>query len=252
VVAPTVGTLAAGSYSSQVSLVVTDSSGVQVGTPQTFSVSLSVVQPCSLQANTSNLVFALVAGATSSQKVALSDTGSCAWPVSWTITTDSGSSSWLSVSGSSGSDTGSGGGFGVSVTTASLAPNTYKGTISISASGSGQASVLNRSLSIPVTLTVSSQPTVSVSGIVNACVDSACTTSSPLAGATVTLQDSNGNTIGTATTTSSGNYTISGVPTGSYTVVVSGTDTNNNHYSAHVHLTVADTVTGFSINATPG
>ncbi len=252
VVAPTVNGLAAGSYSSQVSLVVTDGSGVQVGTAQTFSVALSVAQPCSLQANSNALVFALVAGATASKQVSLSDAGSCAWPVSWTTTTDSGSNAWLAVSSSSGSDTGAGGSFGVNIATGTLTPGTYKGTITVTASGSGQANVLNSPLSIPVTLTVSSQPTLSVSGIVNACVDKTCSSSSPLAAATVQLQDSSGNTVGMATTTSTGNYTISGVPTGSYKVLVGGTDANNNHYSVSVQLTVSATVTGFSINALPG
>jgi hypothetical protein len=121
----------------------------------------------------------------------------------------------------------------------------------VAAAGSGQANVLNSPLTIPVTLTVSSLPTVSVSGIVNACVDSVCSANSPLAGATVKLQDSKGNTIGTTTSTSSGTYTISDVPIGSYTVQVSGTDANNNAYTATIPLTVSNAVIGFTINVTP-
>jgi hypothetical protein len=142
----------------------------------------------------------------------------------------------------------------VNIATASMTPGTYKGTITITATGSGQANVLGSPAVIPVTLTVSSQPTVSVSGIVNACVDAACSSSAPLAGAIVTLKDSSGNSIGQVTTNSAGSYTISGVPPSatSYTITASGTDTNSNKYaSSPMTLTVSSAVTGFTINAPP-
>jgi Viral BACON domain/Carboxypeptidase regulatory-like domain/Bacterial Ig domain len=254
VVAASVNGLAAGNYTGQVSLGVTDSSGVQVGTAQSFSVALTVVQPCALQVSTNPLTFSLIVGGTSKKSVSFTETGSCSWPIGWSASSDNGSNSWLSLTGATGSDSGAGGNFGVNIATASMTPGTYKGMITITASGSGQANVLGSPAVIPVTLTVSSQPTVSVSGIVNACVDAACSSSAPLPGATVTLKDSNGNSIGQVTTDSAGSYTISGVPpsASSYTITASGTDVNSNKYaSSPMTLTVSSAVTGFTINATP-
>jgi hypothetical protein len=141
--------------------------------------------------------------------------------------------------------------FTISIVTASLAPGSYTGKVTVIAVGSGQANVSGSPLVIPVTLTVSSKPTVSVSGIVNACVDAVCTSKSPLPGASVTLLDSNGNTIAAATTDSTGNYILTSVPPGSYTLQVKGSDANNNHYMATMPLTVSNVVTGANLDALP-
>jgi protocatechuate 3,4-dioxygenase beta subunit len=67
----------------------------------------------------------------------------------------------------------------------------------------------------------------------------------------VTLLDSNGNTIAAATTDSTGNYILTSVPPGSYTLQVKGSDANNNHYMATMPLTVSNVVTGANLDALP-
>ena len=122
-----------------------------------FSVTLTVLQPCSLQVSASALTFTATQGQASppaTQNLTISETGSCARPVSWAAVTDSGSSAWLALSTTSGSDTGTGSTVGVSVNITGLVAGTYRGSVTITATGSGGAIIQNSSQVIPITLTI--------------------------------------------------------------------------------------------------
>jgi len=94
-----------GTYSTQITVKATDSSGTQAqGSPQILTVTLTVYQPCSLQVAPGNLLFTatLLQPNPAGQNIAVKETGNCAYPVSWTASVDANSRSWLSVSSISG------------------------------------------------------------------------------------------------------------------------------------------------------
>ncbi len=135
-VAVTTAGLQAGAYTANVTIVASDASGVKVqGSSQTFTVTLTILPPCVLSPPVpASLSFLANQGQTSSvaQSVVLSETGTCARPVTWTATGDASSSSWLVLSSTSGSDSGSGSTLGgINVNTTNLTPDTYTGTITI-------------------------------------------------------------------------------------------------------------------------
>lgn len=248
IVAPSISGLSAGKYTAEVDVTVQDSSGTQPqGSPQAFTVTLNVQQPCQLQLSPTGLSFNLAQGQSSAvQNVTISETGTCATPVSWTASVDSGSSSWLVLSATSGSDAGTGSTLGISVSAANQTPGVYKGTITLTATGSGGAVVQGSPVTLPVTLTVSG---FSVSGSVNACADSSCTAPGVLSGATVSLVDSSGKTVATATTDASGSFLFKNVPLGSYTISASGSDSSNIQYTGTASVTVSGNVSTVVINA---
>jgi len=127
------------------------------------------------------------------------------------------------------------------------ATGTYSGTITISASDSGGGTVQGGSQMVAVTLTVTG---INISGVLNACTDSTCATSAPLAGATFALLDSAGTQVAIAVTDGSGNYAFPNLAPGSYTVSV--TDSANNHYIAGTLFTVSGDQTGVAVNVYPG
>ncbi len=157
-IAPSIAGLTPGTYSTQVSIIATDAANQQAqGSPQLFTIALTVLPPCALQLSTTSLAFSVAQGQTSSsQSVTFNESGNCARPVSWTTTGDAGSSSWLVLNGTSGSDSGIGGLTDVSVNAASLTPGTYTGSITISATGNDGSVVQGSPQSIAVTLTVTS------------------------------------------------------------------------------------------------
>src|SRR5207237_10748626 len=94
-----------GTYSTQVTVKATDSSGTQAqGSPQILTVTLTVYQPCSLQVAPGNLLFTatLLQPNPAGQNIAVKETGNCAYPGPWTATVRANSPSWLSVSSSWG------------------------------------------------------------------------------------------------------------------------------------------------------
>lgn len=229
--------LAPGTYSTQVMIDATDSAGMTArNSPQAFTVTLTVLQPCALQPLPSQINLSAVQGQTmpASQTFTLGETGSCGGGVAWSATGDAGSSAWLNLSPSSGTDTSGGSTITVSTSAGSLAPGSYTGSITVSASNNGI--VLQGSpQTITVTFVVSD---FIVSGSVVACGGPApdCTSSSPLAGASVSLV-SGGTTIATVTADSAGNFTFTNVPLGTYTIVAQGAVSTTN-YSGSVTLTV--------------
>jgi len=248
-VATNIAGLTPNTYSAQVSITATDSSGTAAqGSPQMFSVTLTVLQPCSLLVSASGLSFTVQQGQSAQpQNLTLSETGTCNRPVSWTVAGDAGSSAWLGLSPTSGSDSGGGGTVSVSVNPASLQAGTYAGYITVSAIDSNGATVQGSGQTITVTLTV----TGSISGAVMACADSSCSTPTPLAGASVLLM-SGSTQIASTIADGSGNYSFFNVPAGTYTLSASGTDNSGNHYSGTATITVSGNQTGVTINAIRG
>jgi hypothetical protein len=250
VVNATIAGLAAGTYSTQVTVTASDASGATMqGSPQTFAVTLTVLPPCVLApASPASLAFTVPQGQSTapSQTVAMSETGTCSRPVTWTAST--GNSAWLALSATSGSDPGSGSTFGVSIAAASLLPGTYTGTITLAATDSTGASVGSQTVSVSLTVT-----SYTVSGTVFACPNSTppnCTTPQALPGATLTL--TGGSTTLNATADGAGNYSIAGVPLGSYTLTASGTDANGGHYVGTVTVSVAGNTANVTVQVFPG
>ncbi len=186
-VAVTIAGLSAGTYQRMVSISATDASGAAVqGSPQPFTVTLTILPPCTLSSQAS-LAFAVAQGQMgTAQTVAVSETGACARPVSWTATADP----WLVLAAASGTDNGGGSTLSANVTAASLVPGTYTGHITIAATDSTGTPVVGSPRTIAVTLTVTG---FTVSGSVVVCSPApTCTTSQPLPGATVTCNYSVG------------------------------------------------------------
>lgn len=240
--------LSSGTYNAQVTIT---ASGNAQGSPQAFAVSLTVLPPCSLsvQAPPGGFSFSVEQGqpAPPAQNFSFSEAGTCAWPVSWSAIASAGNGNWLSASPSSGSDSGGGATVSVSVNPQGLAPGTYTGTITVSATGSGGAPVQGSPQSINVTFMVSG---VNLSGAVIACGDSQCSTSQPFPGAALTLLNTSTNQTMNATADSSGNYSFSNVPLGSYTLTITGSVGSQN-YSGNVSFSVGGDMSGFNVNAYP-
>lgn len=237
--------LSPNTYNAQVTIT---ASGNAQGSPQSFAVSLTVLPPCSLsvQAPPGGFSFSAAQGqpAPPAQNFSFSESGTCAWPISWSAIASSGNGNWLSTSPSSGSDGGSGATVSVSVNPQGLAPGTYTGTITVSASGSGGAPVQGSPQSINVTFTVSG---FTISGGVIACGDSQCSTSQPLPGAALTLVNTSSNQTFNVTADGSGNYSFTNVPLGSYTLTVTGS-IGSQSYSGNVSFSVTGNMSGFNVN----
>jgi hypothetical protein len=250
VVTANINGLAAKTYTTRVTIAASDASGATVqGSPQTFEVILTVQPPCMLApASPASLSFTLAQGQATApaQPVALSETGTCSRPVTWTAST--GSSAWLALSATSGSDSGSGSTLGVSATAATLLPGTYSGTITITATNSTGASVGGQTVSVSLTVTG-----FTVSGTVLSCPGSTpptCTNLQALPGATLTL--TGGSTTFNTTADGSGTYSITGVPLGSYTLTASGTDANGVHYVGTITVSMAGNTPNITVQVFPG
>jgi hypothetical protein len=246
-VAASVAGLAAGTYTSKVTLRAGDSSNTSViGTPRVFSVTLTVLPPCTLHMmGATNFSFSVPQGQASStpQSFAFSESGTCAGPLGWTASGDAGSSDWLILAPTSGSGRGS---VTVSVNAQSFAPGTYLGTVTLTAIGSGGAVVQGSPQSIPVTLTVTGY---GLSGTVLACSDTSCTSSQPLPGASLSLVNSVNQAM-TVVADNAGNYSFSNLALGSYTLTVSGS-AGTTSYKGSASLSITGNLTNFSIQCLP-
>jgi Viral BACON domain/Carboxypeptidase regulatory-like domain len=240
-VAVTTAGLSAGTYQRTVSISATDASGAAVqGSPQPFTVTLTILPPCTLSPQ-AGLAFTVAQGQiATAQNIAVHETGTCARPVSWTATADQ---TWLVLAAASGTDSGGGSTLSVNVTIASLVPGTYTGYITIAATDGTSAAVVGSPQAIAVTLTVTGF-TVSGSVVVCSGPAPACTTSQPLPGATVTL--TSGSTTVTVTADAAGNYSFANVALGSYTLSASGTESNGTH-TGSAPITVLGNTTGVII-----
>ena len=136
-------------YSAQVVVSATDSSGKQVqNSPQSLTVTLAVFAACSLQAAPTHLTFtaSLLQPDPAGQNITLKETGNCAQQVTWSAT---GNQSWLTLSNASGTGSSS---ITVHVNAQGMLPGTYSARITLSASDRTTIQVSPQT--IPVTLTV--------------------------------------------------------------------------------------------------
>jgi hypothetical protein len=206
-----------------------------------------ILPPCVLSPpSPATLTYSLAQGQATSTalNMALSETGTCARPVTWQASTGN---AWLALTATSGTDSGTGSTFGVNATAANMVPGTYTGSIAITATDSTGAAV-GSPQSVAVTLTVTG---FTISGTVIACADQTCATPQPLAGATVTLISSS-TTVATTTADASGTYSFTNIPLGSYTITVAGYDASNTHYVGSLPLTLTGNALNTTIQAFPG
>jgi hypothetical protein len=236
-----------GNYSAQIMLSASDVTGLQAGnSPQTFSVMLTVLQPCTLRPLPEQLTFNAQQGqaAPDGQAFTLSETGSCDGGVSWTAVDSADSSSWLGLSLSSGVDAGSGSPVTVTANPGSLGPGTYTGQITVSASNDGIVLAGSPQV-INVTLVITGY---GVSGVVTACQDASpsCTDFQSLGSASVSLVDGNGDIIVTVLADSLGDFAFTNVPLGTYTINAVGTS-GGASYTGTLTVTVGGSVSSVNV-----
>ena len=240
--------LAVGTYTTQVSINATDGSNTTVqGDPQSFEVTLTILPPCTLSVGPLSLSFSVAQGqpAPAAQSFGLSESGTCALPVTWSAIGDAGSSGWLTI-GPPTSGTGSAT-VSVSVNPQGLAPGNYSGKITVSASGNGGAVVQNSPQTINVSFVVTGY---TLSGAVIACADINCTTSKPLPGASLTLVNNSTNQSVTINADSMGNYSFANLSMGAYTLTATGSDGTLN-YSGTATLNITGNMTNYPIDVYP-
>ncbi len=240
--------LTANTYTTEITVTATDGSNMPVqGSPETISVTLTVLPPCSLQVGPVNLGFSIGQGqpAPPAQSFSVSESGNCARPVSWSVSGDAGSSSWLVLSQpTSGTDSAT---INVGINPQNLLPNTYMGTITVSASGSGGAIIQGSPALVTVSLTVTG---FTLNGRAIACSDITCTSTKPLPGAALHLVNNLTNQAITIFADGSGNYSFSNLALGPYTLTITGSDGTYN-YAGIVTLNIGGKQANVSVNAYP-
>ncbi|GAC1650404.1 MAG: hypothetical protein NVS4B12_20170 [Ktedonobacteraceae bacterium] len=243
-ISATIANLSPGTYTTQVSVSASDTSGlIAQGSPQVFSITLVVQPPCQMAPMPANLAFTVPQGQVApAQTFPVRETGTCAPPVTWTATGNANSTSWLVISPTSGSDTGSGATVSVSINAASLAPGTYKASVTVTASNG--STINNGTQTIPITVKVTGY---TISGTVNVCADSTCSTPVPLPGAAVVLTNASGAQVAITTADINGNYTFPNIALGTYTVAASGMNSLNIHYVGSVPVNVTGNMTGINV-----
>jgi len=126
--------------------------------PQVFSVTLTVSEPCVLHilSPPPPLSFTVTQGqpAPPAQNLNFSETGGCAYPISWKAVGDTGSNSWLVLSSTTGTDNGNDSTVSVSVNPSNLAPGTYSGQITLSANDSNGNDLQSSPQTVSVTLVI--------------------------------------------------------------------------------------------------
>jgi hypothetical protein len=231
-IAPSLANLTA-NQNVQIPIAVTDSANGQIqGSPASFGVSLSVQPPCSVKIAPNSLTFTSVQGQAT---IAVQASDACS-SVSWHAVADDGNADWLSVNSSGSID----GDILVKADGSKLnAGATYTGSITVSISDSSGNPVQGGTQTIAVSLKIPAATTFTVSGTVNACIDTACNVLQPIGNAQVMLIDSSGKQIKTTTADGSGHFSFSNVSGGSYTIESSGTDSANVSYSGSKSISVS-------------
>lgn len=149
--------LATGTYSAQVTVSATDNTGAPVASsPQFFTVTLTVVAPCTLKITPGSVTFSVILLNPNppDQAVTVSESGNCARPVTWSASVNANSSAWLSVRNSTGKDNGAGSTIEVHVNTQGMLIGKYSGSITIYAAGNGNTPVQASPQTVTATLTV--------------------------------------------------------------------------------------------------
>ena len=154
-VTPSVAGLAPGSYKTTVAVAATDASGTAIqGSGQSLGVSVSVVQPCSLQVSSSPMTLSVTQAQSNvaTQTLAINQVGFCSQSLDWAVLTPA-TATWLSASPTSGTGSGT-----VTITadaTALKAGSSYQAAITVNAID--PTNPLNPAApvaSVPLTLTV--------------------------------------------------------------------------------------------------
>jgi hypothetical protein len=146
--------LAPGSYNAQISITAFAASGQVSGSPQTLTVLLTVLAPCSMHASPASLSFSaplLQTNPPPGQSITITSVGGCARPISWTAQVDHNSQGWLLLSASSGSDTGKGSTLTVNINMHGVLLSS-QGQITITAVDTTGSALPNGTLTVPVTL----------------------------------------------------------------------------------------------------
>ncbi|HEY6406875.1 MAG TPA: hypothetical protein VIY29_05340, partial [Ktedonobacteraceae bacterium] len=146
-------------YIGQVVLIGTDHNGATAsGSPQTITVNLLVLPPCTLQQpSLSSVAFSATQGSSDPgpQTVSITGSGNCAWPMSWRAQIIN-PASWLSLTPTSGSLVASGQPVPITVAAsiAGLSVGSYNTQVSVSATDGSNAPAQGSPQVFTVTLTV--------------------------------------------------------------------------------------------------
>ena len=145
--------LAPGSYTAGLLVRAFDTKGKALAnSPQTLTVTLGVHFPCSLSATPIKLSFvAVLLSAPGPQTLTLSGSGSCAFPLSWQVSSDA---SWLTFSAVSGIEAGRGSSITVQASSAGKLIGSYTAHITVQVTDSSGAAVTVSPTVITATLTV--------------------------------------------------------------------------------------------------
>jgi len=135
----------------------------------------------------------------------------------------------------------------VGINPQNLVPNTYTGTITVSASGSGGAIVQGSPAVITVSLTITGY---TLKGRAIACSDTSCSSTKPLPGGSLTLVNNATNQAITIAADGLGNYFFANLALGPYTLTLTGSDGTYN-YAGTVTLNIGGNQANFSVNAYP-
>ncbi|HVB24296.1 MAG TPA: hypothetical protein VNG51_20330 [Ktedonobacteraceae bacterium] len=147
--------LTPGTYMGTITISGTDSSGhTASGSPQTIPVSFTVQPPCTIAVTPAALSFTGVVGQPNppTQNARINASGTCLHTLTWTAST---SSAWLAVSPTTGSlHLNSSATTSIGVLLAGLHPQTYSGTVTITATDSVNGQQIGTPQTVAVTLTV--------------------------------------------------------------------------------------------------
>ncbi|MFL5653100.1 MAG: BACON domain-containing protein [Ktedonobacteraceae bacterium] len=146
-------------YVGQVVLIGSDVKAVAAsGSPQTITVNLLVLPPCTLEKpSLSAVTFSATQGSSSpaSQPISITASGNCGWPLNWQAQVAN-APAWLQLAPASGTLVASGQSTSMTVNAniAGLTANTYTTEITLTATDGSNTAVQGNSQTISVTLTV--------------------------------------------------------------------------------------------------
>ena len=145
--------LAPGLYTANVLVKAFDAQGNALsGSPATLMVTLNVHPPCVLSVTPARISFvAVLVSAPTPQTLTLSESSSCAFPVSWQVSTDA---SWVTFSRSSGTDSASGSSIVVQTSSAGKLIGSYTASITFQGTDNSGAPLVVEPAEITATLTV--------------------------------------------------------------------------------------------------
>ncbi|MBE3558362.1 MAG: hypothetical protein IMW89_03950 [Ktedonobacteraceae bacterium] len=154
VVSGNVGRLDSGTYIARLTIIPLDAAASQVGSARTVFVTLNVYAPCSLQVSPAKLTFSasLLQSSPPAQNITLlSGNSGCAYPITWTATTNR---TWITLSALNGSENGMGSIITVNVNRSGKLLGSYTGQVTITALDNNGVPMRNGSQVVTVVLNV--------------------------------------------------------------------------------------------------